>query len=268
MPATSYERMTTLSITRPGGWRLRSGMLAFTLALFVPLAIPATASASGFPNFGPSNDPNIPVSNWIFGPQGQEFVNDVSASAPQQGNSVFNVKFQLGVGVTPSISAVQDVNAVADCNNCTAIAAGFQVVTTTLSYFTKIVSQNDDVANAGACTPTCTAIADGYQVVVATDTPQPLSFGRLLSRAELTQLNNVRTQFLDLPNSVGLNPQAIQNECVSLVNQVVSILESSSYATPYSPAIHGVGLAPWQTGSNNFIVKLYKSTQFFPASIG
>lgn len=256
-----------LSITRPRGWRLRSGLLAFTLALFVPLAIPATASASGFPNTGPNDNAFIPVSNYVFGPQGQEFVNDVSASAPEQGNSVFNVKFQLGIGVSPSVSAVQDVNAVADCSGCTAIAVGFQVVTTTLNYFTKISAQNDDVANAGACTPTCTAIADGYQVVVATDTPQPLSFGRLLSRAELTQLNTVRTQFLALPNS-GDSPQQIQSECESLVSQVVSILESSSYANSSTPgsSIHGVG--PGQTGSDKFLVQLYKSIQFFPASLG
>lgn len=258
--------MTTLSITRPGGWRLRSGLLAFTLALFVPLAIPATASASSFPNIGTSNNPNIPVSNYVFGPLGEEFINDVSASSPAQGNSVFNVKFQLGIGVTPSISAVEDVNAVAQCSGCTAIALGFQVVTTTLNYFTKINVQNDDVANVGACTPGCTAIADGYQVVVATDTARPLEFGQLLSRSQLVQLNNIRSQILALPNS-GLNPQQIQTECQNLVSQVVSILESSSYANsgPYSP-IHGVG--PGQTGTEKFIVQLYKSIQFFPASLG
>jgi hypothetical protein len=256
--------MTTLSITRPRVWRLRSGVLAFTLALFAPLAIPATALASTFP-----------AGNYVSSPQGNEFVNNVSASSPAQGNTAFKVAFQLGVGVSPTISAIEHANATAQCAGCTALAVGFQVVTTTLKAFdTQINLVDDAVATNGACSPGCTAVADGYQVVVATDTSQALNFGQLLSPAQLIELYNVRSEVLALPNS-GLTVAQVQAKCESLVSQVESILSDASYGNSvsfslptYSPAVHGVGSGTEVSGYSQPLVKLYKSIQVLPTSAG
>jgi hypothetical protein len=257
----------TLSITRPGAWRLRSCALVFTLALFAPLAIPATASASGVPN--------IPVSNYVFTPFGNEFVNDVSASSPAQGNPAFQAKFELGIGVSPTVKAVQNVTATAQCAGCTAIAVGFQIVTATLPYITKVEQDDVTLATDGACSPGCTAAALGYQIIVGTNTGGPLSFVELLSRSQMQQLDTIRSEVLALPNS-GLSIAGIQSECQDLLSQVVSILQSASYPSfssfslpTFSPAIHGVGLATEPTsGSSHPIVKWFKSTHFFPVSAG
>jgi hypothetical protein len=251
--------MTALSIMRPGAWRLRSGVLAFTLALFVPLAIPVAASASSVPN--------IPESNYVFGPNGnEEIVSNVSASSPAQGNNVFNVKFVLGVAVAPSITAVEHADATAQCSSCSAIAIGFQVVTTTLAYFntTQFHTDTDALATDGACAPGCTAVADAYQVVVATDTSAASNFQELLSPAQLQTLYNVRSQILALPNS-GLTVSEIQAKCQTLVSQVESIFEDASsgglFSVPsFSPSVHGVGLA----GGDQPVVKLYKDLQVTP----
>jgi len=258
--------MTTLSITRPGGWRLRSGVLVFTLALFAPLAIPATASASGVPN--------IPVSNYVFTPYGNEFINDVSASSPTQGNPAFQAKFELGVGVSPLIKAVQNVTATAQCSGCTAIAVGFQIVTATLPYISQVQQDEVTLATDGACAPGCTAAALGYQVIVGTNTGGPLTFGDLLSRSQMQQLASIRTEVLALPTS-GLSVAGVESECQDLLNQVVSILQSASYGNfssfflpTFSPAIHGVGLATQTTGSSHPVVKWFKSAHFFPLSAG
>lgn len=258
--------MTALSITRPGAWRLRFGVAAFTLALLAPLAIPATASASGVPN--------IPVSNYVFTPYGNEFINDVSASSPAQGNPAFQAKFELGVGVSPLIKAVQNVTATAQCSGCTAIAVGFQIVTATLPYISQVQQDEVTLATDGACAPGCTAAALGYQVIVGTNTGGPLTFGDLLSRSEMQQLASIRTEVLSLPTS-GLSVAGVESECQDLLNQVVSILESASYESPssfslptFSPAIHGVGLTTQSTGSNHPVVKWFKSAHFFPVSAG
>jgi hypothetical protein len=259
--------MTTLSITRPGAWKLRSGVLAFTLALFAPLAIPATASAS-----------TIPPGGYLSSPQGNEYVNDVSASSPTQGNPAFKVKFELGVGVTPKISAVEHANADAECSGCTAIALGFQVVTTTLNFWDNQLNLKDDsIATTGACAPACTAVADAYQVVVISPTTQAENFGQLLSPGQLVELYDIRSQVLALPDS-GLTIDQIQAKAESLAQQVVSILQDGTISTPgfsvftlpsFSPSVHGVGLVePELASSNQLIVKLFKSIQVTPTSAG
>jgi hypothetical protein len=239
-------------------------VLAFTLALCAPLAIPVTASASTFPS-----------GNYFSSPQENDFVNDVWASSPAQGNPAFKVKFELGDGISPTIGAIEDTYATAQCSGCTAIAIGFQVVTTTLNYFdTQINLKNDAIATTGPCRLDCTAVADGYQVVVATNTPQAMNFGQLLSPGQLIELYNIRSQVLALPYA-GLTVAQIQSTCQNLVSQVESILQDASYGNfmsyslaMYSPAFHGAGLLPSPTSYGQTLVKLYKSIQVLPASAG
>jgi hypothetical protein len=260
--------MTMLPKTR----RLRSGALALTIAAFVPLAISGSASAStiqGPGNFGGS-------------PQGTELVNRVNADAVTNHKTVFKVKFGLGVGVGPVVTAVNRVGALTDrCADCNAIAIGFQVVTTTQRDLLALHAVNVASATNNDCTLVCGAVADAYQVVVATDTPQALTFGQLLSPQQLIALVYLRSQFLALTHS-GLSLTQIQDECQDLVQQAMAILQDANYGgssyTPFalpwfSPAVHGAavhgaGPAAEVASSNQPTVKLYKDIQFLPPSAG
>ncbi len=283
--------------TRHGVRRLRSGAVALTLTAFVPLAIPVTASAS--------MNPAYPLSGDYFGyPQGNEFVNFVKADSQTNQRTVFKVRFGMGVGFSPTISAVNRAVALASqCADCHAIAIGFQVVTTTERDLTAIHALNVASASTKDCTVTCSAVADAYQVVVATDTPQPMSFDWLLGQQQLVALLNLRSEFLALPNS-GLSLAQIQAECQDLVNEAVALLQDGndgndggpgywgdpSYLSPsgyggppsyptdpsdqtltrpaYSPAVHGADAGTQLTGNGEPVVQVYRDLQFQPFSAG
>lgn len=260
--------MTMLPKTR----RLRSGALALTIAAFVPLAISGSASAStiqGPGNFGSS-------------PQGNKIVNQVNADTVTNHKTVFKVKFGLGVGASPVVTAVNRAMALTSrCARCNAIAIGFQVITTTERDLVALHAVNVASAINDSCTVTCGAVADAYQVVVATDTPQALSFGQLLSPQQLIALYYLRSQFLALPHS-GLSLTQIQAQCEDLVQQAIAILQDANYGGPsygapiyttftppsFSPAVPGAGAATELASSNQPVVKLYRDIQFQPSSAG
>ena len=247
-----------------GARRLRSGALTLTLAAFVPLAIPVTASASTFPGGSPAGA--------FFGyPAGNEFFNQVNAYSATDAKTVFKVKFGLGEGAGPVVTAVNRAVAfTTECANCTAIAIGFQIVTTTDQDLADLRATNFANATNKNCTGTCDSVADAYQVVVATDTTQPMGFGQLLSKQQLNALDQLRSQFLALPNS-GLTPTQIEAQCQDLVGQAVDILQQAnsagpdsgppSYNTPpvpsFSPVVYGGGTAAALTGDGQPVVNLY-----------
>jgi hypothetical protein len=264
---------------------LRSGALAVTLAAFVPLAIPVAASASTNPAYpGPGNYPGYPP--------GHEFINVVHADSQTNQKTVFKVKFELGVGVSRTISAVNRAVALASgCADCHAIAIGFQVVTTTERDLAAIHALNVGSASTKDCTLTCSATADAYQVVVATDTPQPMSFDWLLGQQSLAAMSNLRSEFLALPNS-GLSLAQIQAKCQDLVNEAVAILQDGNDGGPgypgypafqaypaypaypafsmatYSPDVHGAESDTPLTGNGQPVVRVYRDLQFQPFSAG
>ncbi|HLK78686.1 MAG TPA: hypothetical protein VKU77_34175 [Streptosporangiaceae bacterium] len=256
--------MTMLPKKRHGARLLRFGALALMTAAFVPLAI-SGASAGTIP--GPVDFP--------AGLPGSYTVNQVNAIAVTNQKTVFNVKWNLGEPEGPVVTAINHATALtARCANCTAIAIGFQVVTTTERDLVNLRADNVSTAINKNCTATCTAVADAYQVVVATDTSQPMSFGDLLSKQQLTALNNLRSQFLALPKS-GLSLTQIQAECQDLATQAVTILQSADPAAPgpdasvytgllpsFSPAVHAMDTAP--SGTDLPVVELYKDIQFHP----
>jgi hypothetical protein len=260
--------MTMLPKTR----RLRSGALALTIAAFVPLAISGSASASTIQGLG----------NFVSSPQGTEIVNHVTADTGTNHKTVFKVKFGLGVGASPVVTAVNRATALTRrCASCNAIAIGFQVVTTTEQDLVALHAVNVASAANDSCTATCGAVADAYQVVVATDTSQALSFGQLLSPQQLIALYNLRSQFLALPHS-GLSLTQIQDSCEDLVQQAMAILQDANYGGPsygasifttftppsFSPDVHGASPATKLTSSNQPVVKLYRDIQFLPPSAG
>lgn len=267
--------MTMLPKTRHRARRLRSGVLTLTLAVFVPLAIPVTASASTIPGYPPPGD-------FVSSPFGNEFLNQVNADSETDQKTVFKVKFGLGEGASPTITAINRAVALTSrCANCTAIAIGFQVVTTTEQDLVDLHAINVAKATNNDCTATCDAVADVYQVVVATDTPQPMSFGKLLSPQQRNALYQLRSEFLALPNS-GLSLTQIQAKCQDLAGQAVDILQDANsggpiagapvYTTPtlptFSPAAHGVGSYTELTGTDQPVVNLYHDLQSKPSWSG
>ncbi len=108
-------------VNRAPQWRL-SALAFLTLAAFIPPAIPATASAS--------TDPHSFLYGQYNSPPGNVFINDVKAVARTSRHRVFNVKFQFRVGATGVVSAVNRAKALTKCTGCSAVAIGFQVVTT------------------------------------------------------------------------------------------------------------------------------------------
>jgi hypothetical protein len=251
--------MTMLPKARHRAQLLRCGALALMTATFVPLAI-SSASASTIPG---------PV-GFLGGWPGEYAVNQVNATEVTSQKTVFNVKWELGELAGPYVTAVNHATALtAWCANCNAIAIGFQVITTTDQDLATLRADDLAVATNRSCTGTCTSVADTYQVVAATDTAQPLSLGDMLSKQQLTELNNLKSQFQALPKS-GLSLTQIQATCADLANQAMGILQEADAAGPssdapvytslslpaVSPAISAMGDPP--------LVKLYKDIQFHP----
>ena len=214
--------MLLKKITKAPRGRL-SALAALTLAAFIQPAIPATASAS--------TDPHSFLYGQYNSPPGNVFINDVKAVTRTRRHPVFNVKFQFRVGATGVVSAVNRAKALTECARCSAVAIGFQVVTTTEHDLAALHLLNVATADTTACAPDCNAVADAYQVVVATDTPDPMSFGWFLSPRQMYALSEIRSEFLALPSS-GLTISQVQRKCEDLVDKVTAILQSGSDGTP------------------------------------
>jgi hypothetical protein len=264
--------------------RLRSGVLAVTMAAFVPLAVPVTASASTFDGYTPPGD-------HVIYTVGTQFVNHVYAGSFMNGRTVFREKFQLGVGTGSTINAVNRAVAVAGhCDGCSAMALGFQIVTTTEQDLQAIHAVNVADAKDDYCIDTCFAFADVFQVVVATDTQRPLTFGQLLSEAQLNGLIFIRTEFLALERS-GLPVPVVEARCQDLVTQAVTILRYAGTGGPstgwpsdtaftrpanspavtqpaFSSARPAAGAAAGPSGSGRPVVNLYHDMQYRPFSAG
>lgn len=251
--------------TTRGAPLARSGVLALALAAFIPLAIPAAASASTDRTAAPAS-------------QSEEFVNNVNVVAFPYLKNAFKSNATLDVGVDPTISAVNRAEALTKCSGCTAVALGLQMVTTTLQGGKSLHALDVATATSEGCLSDCNAVADAYQLVVATDTPLPLPFNQFLSTPQLEALNNIRASFDALQYS-GLTLAQIQSKAKNLVDQAQTILEDGSYtpagATPFtvfttftlptfSPAAPGVDMAAGSSATNQPVVTLYKDIKFDP----
>jgi hypothetical protein len=261
----SYERITRLLKIGHGAGRARRSLLTLAVAAFVPLAIPASASAITFA-------PSGPVAGYA---QEGVFVNQVDAVA-QTSQPVFKVKFQLAGGITPTSTAVNRADARTTCPGCNATAIAFQVVTTTDQDLSLVRALDVATATNTVCAPHCNAVADAYQVVVATDTPSPLAFGTILSPVQLFSLIDIQSEFLSLAHS-GRTMSQIQSECQDLAGQVVALFEDGSSGAPsygaftrpsFSPGDYGSSTAVEPTPSSQPIVKLYRDIQFDPQTAG
>jgi hypothetical protein len=246
----------------------RSGVLALALAAFIPLAIPAAASANTDRTAAPAS-------------QGEEFVNDVNATAFQYLKNASHSNATLDVGVTNTVSAVNRVNALTKCSGCTAVALGLQMVTATLQSVKNLHALDVATATSEGCLTDCNAVAVAYQLVVATDTPLPLTFGQFLNTGQLAALNDIRVDF-DTLSYPSLTLSQIQSDAKALADQAETILEDGSYTPPgttpitpfaavftaflptFSPAAPGVDLATGSSGTEQPVVTLYKDVKYDP----
>jgi hypothetical protein len=251
---------------RHGVRRLRSGALTLALAAFVPLAIPAAASANVGPGFAPSFAE--PANQVIYTGPGP-IVNQANAASALDLDDVFKVKTQLAVSLSPVVNAFNhSVALTSECSNCYAISIAFQIVTTTEQDLVSLDAINVASATNYQCTGICDADAEAYQLVVATDTPQAMPFAALLSPVQIFELYQVQTMFNDLPRD-GLSPSQIGTTSTYLVNQAMNILLNATYqasAPMYSPAVHGAETNAALTQSDRPVVKLYHDVQSSPGS--
>jgi hypothetical protein len=268
-----YERMTMVGKTTRGAPLARFGVLALALAAFVPLAIPAAASAS-------TDRIAAPLSWNASSSPSEQFVNDVKAVAFPYLKDAFNSNATLDVGVDPTVSADNRAEATTKCSGCTAVALALQMVTTILPA-NSLHALDVATATSEGCLSDCNAVADAYQIVVATDTPLPLSFSQLLDNSQLQALNTIRVEFIQLESS-GLTLAQVQSKAKDLVDQAMTILEAGTYvpasATPFtavftvpaftlptfSPAAPGVDLGTGSSTTSAPVVTLYKDVKFNP----
>jgi hypothetical protein len=239
-----------LSRIKAGALPSRWGVVA--LAVAVPLAIPAVASAATF--HGPPSGYSIPFSPW--NPGGETYVNVAQADTIQNWHTDFTVKFQLDQSFAPRLNASNSANAgIFSCHDCDADAIAFQIVYVAKSDLTALDASNNTNEQSFLCAR-CAELAEAYQFIVANGSPTPLS------ESQVQQLYAIRSQLEALRNS-HLSDTQIETETDSLASQVSAILADPPSAGPLvTPAINSPVQPSQFTGTNRNIVDLFRSIKF------
>jgi hypothetical protein len=230
---------------------LRWGIMA--LAIFVPLAIPVTASASATP----------PVEHRDM--HTRTYVNMASAFSWTLSPSNSALKFKLQQSSASTIRADEFAVALAiGCHQCRAVSIAIQVVVVPKQKLAAVHEYTRAFATARDCVR-CAVLADAYQIIFATDA-QPL----VTDRQKLC-LSLVNTELEALRNShVGINQ--IKDRAADLVNQIVYILRHPSYMPPIStaptraadtlsPAANGPAVPGGRAGNNRPVIDVYHAIQ-------
>jgi len=238
---------------RSGAWRLRWAVAA--LAVMAPLAIPATASASDVPN-ATANSQSIQYINVAINPAAHTwpstYDNLAQATSHTNGRTAFSVKFRVHLSYASVITANNDAVALAsDCQNCGAVAIGFQMILVSKYTLAKLLAQDSASATSANC-DNCHTLAEAYQIIYATDSAAPLPWQIDISLLQAWE------KFEALRYS-GLSVAQIESESTQLVNGIVSMLQQNSDAAPagtapaYTPAINNSNL-PAQMAENTLPV--------------
>jgi hypothetical protein len=240
---------------RRGALRLGYGVVA--LAMFAPLAITGTASASVSTDPPPSTGPVT-------------YVNLASASALQSFYYDRVLKYQLDEGGAPSsVNASNEADATTEnCRDCGALAIAFQVVFVSDENLPTITAQNNADATSFSCVR-CNNMAEAYQIIVATDQQTQLTFQQRLGLDLVHDRLRALLQF-------GFNPNFVQRESNALANQAVAIVDNPDYGlfggggpvggffakeSAFSPAVNGSNHAAELTETTQPIVDLYVDVQ-------
>jgi hypothetical protein len=235
--------------------KIKAGTLRWSvaaLAVMVPLAIPAAASAATFQ--GPPPGYSIPFSPWNHG--ARTYDNVAQASSMQNGHTAFTVKFQLDQSFAPRLNASNSANVVTlACSDCDANAIAFQIVYVSKSKLTALNASNTTNEQSFLCIK-CNELAEAYQFIVATGSPTPLS------TSQVQQLEGIRSQLEALPSS-NLSDTQIENETDALATQVNTILGNPPSPVPLvTPATSNSGQPSKFTSTNQNIVDMFRSIKF------
>lgn len=230
---------------------LRWGIMA--LAIFVPLAIPVTASASATP----------PVEHRDM--HTRTYVNMASASSWILSPSNSALKFKLRESSASTIRAGEFGVALAiGCHHCRAVSIAIQVVVVPKQRLAAVHEYTRAFAATRDCV-SCVVLADAYQIIFATDT-QPL----VTDRQKLC-LDLVNTELEALRNShIGI--KQLEERAADLVNQIVYILRHPSYVPPIgtaptrraqtlSPAANGPAVPGGRQGNSRPVIDVYHAIQ-------
>ena len=212
--------------------RSRRGVVA--LAIPVTLAFPVAASAS------------------VWGPV---YGNQAEAAASFNGQTSTDVKFQLDL---PSISTVNVLNealaSTSRCDNCSAVAIGFQVLFAAGVDSANINAQNTADAVSNSCTR-CSVLAAAYQIVYVGGAPERLSSQQQQSLAQ------IKAGVLRLQHS-NLTADQIQGQAAGLASQAVAVLQATPNNVPAVTPAPASFAGPGQlTQNSNPVVDLFIKLQ-------
>jgi hypothetical protein len=235
--------------------KIKAGTLRWSvaaLAVMVPLAIPAAASAATFQ--GPYSGYSIPFSPWNHG--ARTYDNVAQADSMQNGHTDFTVKFQLDQSFAPRLNASNSANVVTlACSDCDADAIAFQIVYVSKSKLTALNASNTTNEQSLLCIR-CNELAEAYQFIVATGSPTPLSM------SQVQQLDGIRSQLEALRTS-NLSDTVTEQTTDALATQVNTILGNPPSPVPLvTPATSNSGQLSKFTGTNQNIVDMFRSIKF------
>jgi hypothetical protein len=230
--------------------KIKAGTLRWSvaaLAVMVPLAIPAAASAATFQGPGYS----IPFSPW--NPGSQTYANAARAGTIQSSHTEFTVEFQLDQSFAPRLNASNSAYAgTVNCHDCNADAIAFQIVYVSKANLVALNASNTTNEQSFLCLR-CNELAEAYQFIVATGSPTPLS------TSQVKELDAIGTQLEALRTS-NLSDTAIEAETDALATQVNADLGNPPSPVPLvTPATNNSGQPSQFTNTNQNIVDLFRS---------
>jgi hypothetical protein len=230
--------------------KIKAGTLRWSvaaLAVMVPLAIPAAASAATFQGPGYS----IPFSPW--NPGSQTYANAARAGTIQSSHTEFTVEFQLDQSFAPRLNASNSAYAgTVNCHDCDADAIAFQIVYVSKANLVALNASNTTNEQSFLCLR-CNELAEAYQFIVATGSPTPLS------TSQVKELDAIGTQLEALRTS-NLSDTAIEAETDALATQVNADLGDPPSPVPLvTPATNNSGQPSQFTNTNQNIVDLFRS---------
>jgi archaellin len=240
---------------RGGASWLRGGAIA-AVALIVPLAIPAAASADGGPSATSNSIQFVGVTvNPPSGSQSAEFDNSATAATAANRRAPFKFDFRLSVTGAPLVTANNYAEAdVNSCRHCGATAIAFQVVLVSKHTLAQLSATDTALATTENCT-TCNSLAEAFQIVYATDKWSAVRFEVQFAADQVAfQLRMLQYSWL----STG----QIQARSTGLINNFISWLEGNSEnSTGWSPSINGAGQSTQLTGSTQPFIGLLTTIQ-------
>jgi archaellin len=240
---------------RSGASWFRWGAVA-ALAMILPLAIPAAASAYGGPTANANSIQYVSVTvNPPSGAQTAEYDNSVYAASAHNRRAPFKFSFNLAVTSAPLVTANNDAEAdVNGCGRCGATAIAFQVVLVSKQTLADLSANDSAQATTENCT-TCNSLAEAFQIVYATN---KWSAVRWEVQAAASQ---VAFQLRMLQYS-GLSTDQVQARSTWLINNFISWLQGNSEdSTGWTPAINGANQTVELTGTTQPYIGLLSTIQ-------